>query len=409
MPRRYLFTSESVTEGHPDKLADRISDAVLDGILASDPYGRVACETFVTTGVVMVAGEISTNTYVDVPTIVRNEVKSVGYTRAKFGFDAETCGVITSIQEQSPDIAQGVDTALEQRSGEGPAGDVAQDDFDKVGAGDQGMMFGYASNERDDIDTALMPLPIWLAHRMAEKLAEGRKSGQIPYLRPDGKTQVTVEYEDGRPVGIDTILISAQHQPEVDIETLLKPDLLEYVVKPTVPEALWSDDIRFLVNPTGRFEVGGPMADTGLTGRKIIVDTYGGMCAHGGGAFSGKDPTKVDRSAAYMARYAAKNLVASGVVDRCEIRLAYAIGVAHPVSVSLEDRGTARVDPQKLEAFVQEFFDFRPAAIIHNLDLRRPIYKATSSYGHFGRPDKDGFSWERTDLAEKIAAAVRDL
>jgi S-adenosylmethionine synthetase len=394
MPRRYLFTSESVTEGHPDKLADRISDAVLDGILASDPYGRVACETFVTTGVVMVAGEISTNTYVDVPTIVRNEVKSVGYTRAKFGFDAETCGVITSIQEQSPDIAQGVDTALEQRSGEGPAGGIAQDDFDKVGAGDQGMMFGYASNERDDIDTALMPLPIWLAHRMAEKLAEGRKSGQIPYLRPDGKTQVTVEYEDGRPVGIDTILISAQHQPEVDIETLLKPDLLEYVVKPTVPEALWSDDIRFLVNPTGRFEVGGPMADTGLTGRKIIVDTYGGMCAHGGGAFSGKDPTKVDRSAAYMARYAAKNLVASGVVDRCEIRLAYAIGVAHPVSVSLEDRGTARVDPQKLEAFVQEFFDFRPAAI---------------SYGHFGRPDKDGFSWERTDLAEKIAAAVRDL
>src|SRR5437867_3424145 len=276
MPRRYMFTSESVTEGHPDKLADRISDAVLDEILASDPYGRVACETFVTTGVVMVAGEISTNTYVDVPTIVRNEVKTVGYTRA---------------------------------------------------------MFGYASNERDDIDTALMPLPIWLAHRMAEKLAEGRKSGQIPYLRPDGKTQITIEYEDGRPVGIDTILISAQHQPEVDIETLLKPDLLEYVVRPTVPEALWSDDIRFLVNPTGRFEVGGPKADTGLTGRKIIVDTYGGMCAHGGGAFSGKAPTKVDRSAAYMARYAAKNLVASGVADRCEIRLAYAIGVCHPVSL----------------------------------------------------------------------------
>ncbi len=389
MPRRYLFTSESVTEGHPDKLADRISDAVLDEILASDPYGRVACETFVTTGVIMVAGEISTNTYVDVPTIVRNEVKAVGYTRAKFGFDGETCGVITSIQEQSPDIAQGVDAALEQR-GATPAGEAAADEFDRVGAGDQGMMFGYASNERDDIDTALMPLPIWLAHRMAEKLAEGRKSGQIPYLRPDGKTQVTIAYEDGRPVGIDTILISAQHQPEVDIETLLKPDLLEYVVKPVVPEVLWSDD-------------------TGLTGRKIIVDTYGGMCAHGGGAFSGKDPTKVDRSGAYMARYAAKNLVASGVADRVEIRLAYAIGVSHPVSVSLDDRGTARVDPQKLEAFVQEFFDFRPAAIIHNLDLRRPIYKATSSYGHFGRPDKDGFSWERTDLAEKIAAEVRDL
>ena len=409
MPRRYLFTSESVTEGHPDKLADRISDAVLDAILESDPYGRVACETFVTTGVVMVAGEISTDTYVDVPTIVRNEVKSVGYTRAKFGFDAETCGVITSIQEQSPDIAQGVDTALEQRAGESPAGERVADDFDKVGAGDQGMMFGYASNERDDIDTALMPLPIWLAHRMAEKLAEGRKSGQIPYLRPDGKTQVTVEYEDGRPVGIDTILISAQHQPEVDIDTLLKPDLLEYVVRPTIPAALWSDDIRFLVNPTGRFEVGGPMADTGLTGRKIIVDTYGGMCAHGGGAFSGKDPTKVDRSAAYMARYAAKNLVASGVVDRCEVRLAYAIGVSHPVSVSIDDRGTSRVDPQKLEAFVQEFFDFRPAAIIHNLDLRRPIYKATSAYGHFGRPDKDTFTWERVDRAEEIAAAVEDL
>jgi len=405
MSRRYLFTSESVTEGHPDKLADRISDAVLDEIIASDPDGRVACETFVTTGVIMVAGEISTNTYVDVPTVVRNEVKAVGYTRAKFGFDGETCGVITSIQEQSPDIAAGVDTALELRDG----GGNPEDYFDKVGAGDQGMMFGYASNERDDIDTELMPLPIWLAHRMAEKLAEERKSGRIPYLRPDGKTQVTIRYEDGRAVGIDTILISAQHQPEVDIETLLKPDLFDYVVKPTVPEPLWSDDIRFLVNPTGRFEVGGPKADTGLTGRKIIVDTYGGMCAHGGGAFSGKDPTKVDRSAAYMARYAAKNLVASGVVDRCEVRLAYAIGVSHPVSVSIDDRGTARVDPQKLEAFVQEFFDFRPAAIIHNLDLRRPIYKATSAYGHFGRPDKDTFTWERVDRAEEIAAAVEDL
>jgi len=407
MPRRYLFTSESVTEGHPDKLADRISDAVLDEILGSDPYGRVACETFVTTGLVVVAGEISTTTYVDVPTIVRNEIKSVGYTHSNIGFDGETCGVITSIQEQSPDIAQGVDAALEQR--EGSSTGAQGDDFDKVGAGDQGMMFGYAANEHDDIDTELMPLPIWLAHRLAEKLAEERKSGTIPYLRPDGKTQVSVVYENGRPVGIDTILISAQHQPEVDIETLLKPDLMDYVVKPVVPEALWSDEIRFLVNPTGRFEIGGPKGDTGLTGRKIIVDTYGGMCAHGGGAFSGKDPTKVDRSGAYMARYAAKNLVASGVVDRCEVRLAYAIGVAHPVSVSVDDRGSGKVDPQKLEAFVQEFFDFRPAAIIHNLDLRRPIYKATSSYGHFGRPDKDGFSWERTDLAEKIAAAVRDL
>jgi S-adenosylmethionine synthetase len=404
MPRRYLFTSESVTEGHPDKLADRISDAVLDEILSSDPYGRVACETFVTTGVVLVAGEISTNTYVDVPTIVRNEVKAVGYTRAKYGFDGETCGVITSIQEQSPDIALGVDNPFEQRGGAPGA-----DDFDRVGAGDQGMMVGYACNERDDIDTELMPLPIWLAHRMAEKLAEERKSGRIPYLRPDGKTQVTIDYEDGRPVGIDTILISAQHQPEVDIETLLKPDLLEYVVQPMIPEALRSESIRFLVNPTGRFEVGGPKADTGLTGRKIIVDTYGGMCPHGGGAFSGKDPTKVDRSAAYMARYAAKNLVASGVLDRCEVRLAYAIGVAHPISVSIEDHGTAKVSPQKLEAFTQEFFDFRPAAIIHNLDLRRPIYKATSAYGHFGRPDKDTFTWERVDKAQEIAAAVQSL
>ncbi|HYR61287.1 MAG TPA: methionine adenosyltransferase [Actinomycetota bacterium] len=407
MSRRHLFTSESVTEGHPDKLADRISDAVLDAILGPDPYGRVACETFVTTGLVVVAGEISTQTYVDVPTIVRDEVKAVGYTHSNIGFDGETCGVITSIQEQSPDIAQGVDTALELRE-VGPAG-VAGDDFDRVGAGDQGMMFGYAANEHDDIDTELMPLPIWLAHRLAEKLAEERKSGTIPYLRPDGKTQVTVVYEDGRPVGIDTILISAQHQPEVDIETLLKPDLMDYVVKTTVPEALWSDEIRFLVNPTGRFEIGGPKGDTGLTGRKIIVDTYGGMCAHGGGAFSGKDPTKVDRSAAYMARYAAKNLVASGVADRCEVRLAYAIGVAHPVSVSVDDRGTGKVDPQKLESFVREFFDFRPAAIIHNLDLRRPIYKATSSYGHFGRTDKDTFTWERADLAQEIAKAVRDL
>ncbi|GAC1363245.1 MAG: methionine adenosyltransferase [Actinomycetota bacterium] len=405
MPRHYVFTSESVTEGHPDKMADRISDAILDEILASDPYGRVACETFVTTGIVMVAGEISTKVYVDVPSIVRAEVNAVGYTRAKFGFDGETCGVITAIQEQSPDIAQGVDVALEQRAGEASL----EDEFDRVGAGDQGMMFGYASRERDDIDTELMPLPIWLAHRLAEKLAEERKSGRIPYLRPDGKTQVSIKYEDGRPVGIDTILISAQHQPEVDIETLLKPDLLDYVVRPVVPEGLWSDDIRFLVNPTGRFEIGGPKGDTGLTGRKIIVDTYGGMCPHGGGAFSGKDPTKVDRSAAYMARYAAKNLVASGVVDRCEVRVAYAIGVAHPVSVSVDDRGTGRVDPQKLEEFVKSYFDFRPAAIIHNLDLRRPIYKATSSYGHFGRADKESFTWEKIDKAEEIAAAVRDL
>jgi S-adenosylmethionine synthetase len=405
MSRRSLFTSESVTEGHPDKLADRISDAVLDEILSKDPYGRVACETLVTTGTVLVAGEISTKTYVDVPAIVRNEVNAVGYTRAKFGFDGDTCGVLTAIQEQSPDIALGVDDPLEHRAGEASL----DDEFERVGAGDQGMMFGYASQEHGEIDTELMPLPIWLAHRLAEKLAEERKSGRIPYLRPDGKTQVTILYEDGVPVGIDTILISAQHQPEVDIETLLKPDLLDYVVRSTVPEALWSDKIRFLVNPTGRFEIGGPKGDTGLTGRKIMVDTYGGMCAHGGGAFSGKDPTKVDRSAAYMARYAAKNLVAAGIMDKCEIRISYAIGVSHPVSISLDDRGTSQVDPQKLEGFVKDFFDFRPAAIIHNLDLRRPIYKATSSYGHFGRPDKDNFTWERTDKAQEIAAAVRDL
>jgi S-adenosylmethionine synthetase len=401
MPRRYLFTSESVTEGHPDKLADRVSDAVLDAILAEDANGRVACETLITTGLVMVAGEISTWCYVDIPTLVRNTVKEVGYTRAKFGFDGETCGVQLSIQEQSPDIAQGVDRALELRE--------TVDDLDKVGAGDQGMMFGYASLEREDIDTELMPTPIWLAHLLAHRLADERKSGGIPYLRPDGKTQVTLVYEDGRPVGIDTILISAQHQPEVDIDSLLRPDLLERVVQPTVPAALWSDDIRLLVNPTGKFEIGGPKADTGLTGRKIIVDTYGGMCAHGGGAFSGKDPTKVDRSAAYFARYAAKNLVASGVADRCEIRLAYAIGVARPVSVSVDTRGTARVDPSKLEALVAEYFDFRPAAIIRDLDLRRPIYKATSSYGHFGRPDKDNFPWERTDHAKAIAKAASDL
>jgi S-adenosylmethionine synthetase len=402
MARRYLFTSESVTEGHPDKLADRISDAVLDAILGEDPYGRVACETLVTTGLVMVAGEITTATYVDIPTLVRNTVKEVGYTRAKFGFDGETCGVQLSIQEQSPDIAQGVDAALEQREHGGG-------DLDQLGAGDQGMMFGYATRERPDLETELMPTPIWLAHLLAHRLADERRSGGIPYLRPDGKTQVTLVYEDGRPVGIDTILISAQHQPEVDIESLLKPDLLERVVQPAVPPELWSDDIRFLVNPTGRFEVGGPKGDTGLTGRKIIVDTYGGACAHGGGAFSGKDPTKVDRSAAYAARFAAKNVVASGAADKCEIRLAYAIGVAHPVSVSVDARGTSKFDPDKLETFVGEFFDFRPAAIIRDLDLRRPIYKATSAYGHFGRPDKDNFPWERTDRAEAIAQAVRDL
>ncbi|MDQ4148686.1 MAG: methionine adenosyltransferase [Actinomycetota bacterium] len=403
MARRYLFTSESVTEGHPDKLADRISDAILDAILADDPDGRVACETLVTTGQAIVAGEITTSTYVEIRNVVRETIMEVGYTDAKTGLDGETCGVLVAIQDQSPDIAAGVDQPLEQRLGE------EVDELDRMGAGDQGMMFGYASKEAPDLNTELMPTPIWLAHGIAHGLAEERKTGRMPYLRPDGKSQVTIRYEDGRPIGVDTILISAQHEPEVDIDTLLAPDLMEHVVKPLVPESLWSDDIRFLVNPTGRFEIGGPMGDTGLTGRKIIVDSYGGMASHGGGCFSGKDPTKVDRTGAYMARYVAKNLVASEVVDRCEIRIAYAIGVAHPVSVNLDDRGTARVDPQKLEELVMEFFDFRPAAIIRNLNLRRPIYKATSSYGHFGRTDTNVFTWERTDRAEELAKAAADL
>lgn len=404
MSRKYLFTSESVTEGHPDKLADRISDAILDSIIADDPNARVACETLVTTGLVTVAGEISTSTYVDIPSIVRETILEVGYTRAKYGFDGETCGVQVSVQEQSPDIAQGVEHPLEER-----LGDAADEAYDHLGAGDQGMMFGYASLEREDVDTELMPTPIWMAHRLAHRLAEERKSGRMPYLRPDGKSQVTIAYDAGRPVGIDTILISAQHQAEVDIETLLAPDLLEYVIKPMVPEPLWSDDIRFLVNPTGTFEVGGPRADTGLTGRKIIVDTYGGMCSHGGGAFSGKDPTKVDRSASYMARYVAKNVVASGIMDKCEVRVAYAIGMAHPVALSIDDRGTAKVDPEKVEDLLPDFFDFRPGAIIDRLQLRRPIYKATSAYGHFGRTDKEHFTWEKTDAAEELSRVAQDL
>jgi S-adenosylmethionine synthetase len=401
MARSYLFTSESVTEGHPDKLADRISDAILDAILAEDPNGRVACETLVTTGQAIVAGEVRTDTYIEAREIVRSTITEVGYTDAKYGLDGRTCGVLLAIQEQSPDIAMGVDNAYEAKDG-------TQDDLDTLGAGDQGMMFGFAARERPDLDTELMPTPIWLAHRLAHRLSQERKSGRMPYLRPDGKTQVSIKYEDGVPVGIGNVLISAQHEPEVDIETLLKPDLMEYVVKPIVPEVLWSEDFEFLVNPTGRFEIGGPMGDTGLTGRKIIVDTYGGFCSHGGGAFSGKDPTKVDRTGAYFARYVAKNLVASEVMDACEIRVAYAIGVAHPVSISLDDRGTSKVDPNKLEKLVGEFFDFRPAAIINNLDLRRPIFKDSSSYGHFGRTEKH-FSWEQTDRAEEFAKAAADL
>jgi S-adenosylmethionine synthetase len=387
-----LFTSESVTEGHPDKLADQISDAVLDEILADDPFGRVACETLLTTGWVVVAGEITTATYVDIPAVVRRTITDVGYTSSRIGFDGETCGVTVAIQEQSPDIAVGVEHAYEERSG------LAEEDvLDSQGAGDQGMMFGFACNENDD----LMPTPIWLAHRFAQRLSEVRKAGVVPYLRPDGKVQVTVGYESGRPVVLNTIVASSQHQPNVDIETLLKPDLIQHVIEPLIPPNLDAEDMRILVNPTGVFEVGGPKADTGLTGRKIIIDTYGGMARHGGGAFSGKDPTKVDRSAAYAARWVAKNVVAAGLADRFEMQVAYAIGVAHPVSKSIDTFGTETVDPAVIKAAIDECFDLRPAAIIRDLDLRRPIYQAAAAYGHFGRSEKD-FTWERTDRADEL-------
>ncbi|MDQ4065839.1 MAG: methionine adenosyltransferase [Actinomycetota bacterium] len=389
--RTRLFTSESVTEGHPDKMADQISDAVLDAILAEDPDGRVACETLITTGLVAVAGEISTSTYVDVPAIVRRTITDIGYTSSKLGFDGHTCGVAVAIQEQSPDIDAGVTQSYEERSGE------AEAQLDSQGAGDQGMMFGYACRENED----LMPLPIWLAHRFAQRLSEVRKAGVLPYLRPDGKVQVTVGYTDGAPTRLDTVVVSAQHQPNVDIETLLKPDLLQHVVDPLIPADLDAEELRVLVNPTGVFEIGGPRADTGLTGRKIIIDTYGGMARHGGGAFSGKDPTKVDRSAAYAARYVAKNVVAAGLADRFEMQVAYAIGVAHPVSVSIDTFGTETVAPEKILKAVDECFDLRPAAIIRDLDLRRPIYQHTAAYGHFGRTEKD-FTWERTDRADEL-------
>jgi len=396
MSRRWVYTSESVTEGHPDKMADQISDAILDAILKDDPFGRVACETFVTTGLAVVGGEISTSTYIDVPALVRKVITDIGYTRAKYGFDGETCGVIVAIQEQSPDIAQGVDHAFEERS----AGTA--DEIDAQGAGDQGMMVGYAVNETP----VLMPMPIYLAHKLSHRLAEVRKAGLVPYLRPDGKTQVTIEYEDNKPVRVNTIVVSAQHQPDIDIETLLTPDVKEHVVDPILNDVgLDYSGYELFVNPTGRFEVGGPKADTGLTGRKIIVDTYGGMARHGGGAFSGKDPTKVDRSAAYAARWVAKNVVAAGLAERCELQIAYAIGVAHPVSVTVETFGTESVAVEKIEKCVREVFDLRPAAILRDLELRRPIYQKTAAYGHFGRELKE-FTWERADRVDDIKACI---
>ena len=388
----HLFTSESVTEGHPDKIADQISDAILDAALADDPSSRVACETLVTTGLVVVAGEITTTTYVDIPTLVREKISSIGYTRAKFGFDAETCGVITSIDPQSADIAQGVDRALEIREDEQA--------LDETGAGDQGMMFGYACEETQE----LMPLPITLAHALTRRLSEVRKNGDLDYLRPDGKSQVTVRYEGDRPVGVEKVLISAQHRDGV--ESHIKDDLMESVIRPVMPDEFFDEgSAEVLVNPTGRFVTGGPQGDTGLTGRKIIVDTYGGAAPHGGGAFSGKDATKVDRSASYAARWLAKNLVAAGVAGRCMVQVAYAIGVAHPVSVMVETFGTARVDPATLGSLVMEHFDLRPGAIIRDLELRSPIFARTAAYGHFGRREP-GFTWEETPRADALRRAA---
>jgi len=386
---RKLFTSESVTEGHPDKICDQISDAVLDAILDKDPNGRVACETAVTTGMVMVMGEISTKCYVDIPKLVRETIRGIGYDRAKYGFDCETCSVITSIDEQSVDIAMGVDEALESKKGE-------MDKLDAVGAGDQGMMFGFATNETKEY----MPMPIEMAHKLSRRLSEVRKNGTLPYLRPDGKTQVTVEYENGKPVRIDAIVISTQHGPEIYLEQIEK-DIKEHVIKVIVPSELLDENTKYFINPTGRFVVGGPQGDSGLTGRKIIVDTYGGYGRHGGGAFSGKDPTKVDRSAAYAARWVAKNLVAAGVADKLEIQLAYAIGVAKPVSISVDTFGTGKMTDEEIVSIVNKVFDLRPGAIIRDLDLRRPIYKQVAAYGHFGRTDID-VPWERLDKVEEI-------
>ncbi len=393
-----LFTSESVTEGHPDKIADQISDSILDDMLRQDPHSRVAVETLITTGQVHVAGEVTTSGYTDVPEIIRQVVTEIGYDSSVKGFDGNSCGVSVSIGKQSPDIAQGVNDALEERTG-------SQDPLDKQGAGDQGLMFGYACNDTK----SLMPLPIFLAHRLAEKLTEVRKNGTLPYLRPDGKTQVTIEYdENNKPVRLDTIVISSQHAAEVDLEKQLKPDIEKHVVQKVLESldiSLNTDNYRILVNPTGRFEIGGPMGDAGLTGRKIIVDTYGGMSRHGGGAFSGKDPSKVDRSAAYAMRWVAKNVVAAGLAQRCEVQVAYAIGKAQPVGVFVETFGSGIVSDEKIQAAILKVFDLRPAAIIRDLDLKRPIYRKTAAYGHFGREDQD-FTWEKTDRAEALKSAI---
>ncbi len=393
---RKLFTSESVTEGHPDKICDQISDAVLDAVFEKDPNGRVACEVSVTTGLVLVAGEITTSTYVDIPKVVRETIRGIGYNRAKYGFDADTCAVITSIDEQSPDIALGVDKALEAKKGE-----LDDSQIEAIGAGDQGMMFGFAVDETPE----LLPLPISLAHKLVKRLTDVRKDGTLKYLRPDGKSQVTVEYEDDKPVRVDTVVISTQHGPDVEHDTIEK-DIIEHVIKPVIPENFIDGGTKFLINPTGRFVVGGPQGDSGLTGRKIIVDTYGGYSRHGGGAFSGKDPTKVDRSAAYAARYVAKNIVAAGLASKVEVQLAYAIGVARPVSVLIDTFGTAAIPEEKIEELVKENFDLRPAGIIKSLNLRRPIYKQTAAYGHFGRTDVD-LPWEKTDKAELLRSQAR--